>query len=272
MRAQSDSRASAVRRVRVGAEPANACCPDSPASFNPDAYFNSLAARASLPDLLRKENELINGPSPRPCSAHARPLTAFIASEIRELDGERQSLVYNHHSELIDASETIKKMKSRALALDASLDSLKTSFQSISQLSTSLAATPARSANPSQLHSSAPLSPKTPPRRSSASTSTPTHGKRLSTLLEMPAPGPTSPQPPTQSTKAAFDPLVHLPVLLSLPLLLRHSDNKAELWGQWEPALRSWEEEGVLGVREVGNECREALREGRRNSVSSRQE
>ncbi|KAL8292297.1 hypothetical protein RQP46_001763 [Phenoliferia psychrophenolica] len=182
---------------------------DSPASFNPDVYFDSLASTASLPDLLRKENELI--------------------VEIRELDGERQSLVYNHHSELIDASETIKKMKSRALALDASLDNLKTSFQSISQLSTSLASTPARPHNPNPPHpSTAAPSHKTPPRRPSQPT--PTSGKRLSTLLETPTVSVTSPQPPPPAPKAAFDPLVHLPVLLSLPLLLRHSDKKAELW------------------------------------------
>lgn len=33
-----------------------------------------------------------------------------IVSEIRELDGERQSLVYNHHHELVDASVTIGKV------------------------------------------------------------------------------------------------------------------------------------------------------------------
>lgn len=34
----------------------------------------------------------------------------FDNAEIRELDGERQSLVYNHHHELIEASDTIKKV------------------------------------------------------------------------------------------------------------------------------------------------------------------
>lgn len=31
----------------------------------------------------------------------------FFTTEIRELDSERQSLVYNHHSDLIAASDTI---------------------------------------------------------------------------------------------------------------------------------------------------------------------
>lgn len=34
---------------------------DVPGAFDADAYFNSLASTASLPDLLRRENELLNG-------------------------------------------------------------------------------------------------------------------------------------------------------------------------------------------------------------------
>ncbi|GAA5827299.1 hypothetical protein JCM11251_001211 [Rhodosporidiobolus azoricus] len=235
---------------------------DSPSTFNPDAYFAHLTSTASLPDLLKRENELLN--------------------EIRELDGERQSLVYNHHSELIDASDTIRKMKSRAEALDTSLDALKASFQSISQLSASLAPTsshaPTSSASPHAPYS-APFSPTNPPE-------TPTR-RRLSTLDE----APDSPSTPTIShartsssaappppRSAAFDPLVHLPALLSLPILLRaflSTDERGKadsLWGTWEPALRSWEDEGVEGVREVGQECREVLRMAGRGSVSERRE
>ncbi|KAK4332059.1 Vacuolar protein sorting-associated protein 51-like protein [Rhodotorula toruloides] len=62
---------------------------DSPASFDANNYFQTLASTASLPELLKRETDLIN--------------------EIRELDGERQSLVYNHHGELISASDTIRK-------------------------------------------------------------------------------------------------------------------------------------------------------------------
>ncbi|GAA5888865.1 hypothetical protein JCM6882_002882 [Rhodosporidiobolus microsporus] len=234
---------------------------DSPSTFNADAYFAHLTSTASLPDLLKRENELLN--------------------EIRELDGERQSLVYNHHSELIDASDTIRKMKSRAEALDTSLDALKSSFQSISQLSTSLASTTshASTSSASPHLPSAPYSPTNPPETPSR--------RRLSTLSE----GPDSPSTPTISRPraastaappapptAAFDPLVHLPALLSLPILLRaflSTDERGKadsLWGTWEPALRSWEDEGIDGVREVGQECREVLRMARRASVSERRE
>lgn len=48
-----------------------------------------------------------------PCEACTSLVVADLGfntpTEIRELDGERQSLVYNHHHELIEASDTIRK-------------------------------------------------------------------------------------------------------------------------------------------------------------------
>lgn len=137
-------------------------------------------------------------------------------------------------------------MKSRALALDASLDSLKASFQSISQLSTSL---------------SSPSTP--PPPRAFPPPSHPS-SHPLHSLPESPP-------------QTAFDPLLHLPALLSLPILLRallasgERKKADQLWGLWEPSLRAWEEEGVSGAEEVGRECREVLRGGRRGSVGSKE-
>ena len=70
---------------------------------------------------------------------------------------------------------------------------------------------------------------------------------------------------------------LHLPALLSLPILLRELLASGErkkgdqLWGLWEPSLRAWEEEGVRGAEEVGRECREVLRGGRRVSVGSKE-
>ncbi|GAW00569.1 vesicular transporter [Lentinula edodes] len=80
------------------------------------AYYSQLITTANLSTLLKKENELIG--------------------EIRFLDSERQNLVYNHHHELIAASDTIGAMKSHAESLDADLDLLKTAFSEISRLST----------------------------------------------------------------------------------------------------------------------------------------
>jgi hypothetical protein len=40
---------------------------------------------------------------------------------MRQLDGERQSLVYNHHHELIDATDTISAVSSSPARLSTSL-------------------------------------------------------------------------------------------------------------------------------------------------------
>ncbi|KAJ7593345.1 vesicular transporter [Mycena floridula] len=86
---------------------------DSPA-FDAKTYYEQLITTSSLPALLKRENELM--------------------TEIRELDSERQSLVYNHHHELIAASDTIAAMKTRAESLDVDLDLLKAAFSEISRL------------------------------------------------------------------------------------------------------------------------------------------
>ncbi|KAK7050847.1 hypothetical protein VNI00_004958 [Paramarasmius palmivorus] len=91
---------------------------DSPA-FDAKAYYEQLITTSSLPMLLKHENEIL--------------------TEIRELDSERQSLVYNHHHELIAASDTIATMKTRAESLDADLDLLKAAFSEISRLANEVA-------------------------------------------------------------------------------------------------------------------------------------
>ncbi|KIP05040.1 hypothetical protein PHLGIDRAFT_40341, partial [Phlebiopsis gigantea 11061_1 CR5-6] len=88
-------------------------------AFDAKAYYEQLITTSSLPTLIRKENELLN--------------------DIRELDSERQSLVYNHHHELIAASDTIAAMKARAENLDAEMDLLKAAFSEISRLSAEVA-------------------------------------------------------------------------------------------------------------------------------------
>ncbi|EIM91319.1 uncharacterized protein STEHIDRAFT_48474 [Stereum hirsutum FP-91666 SS1] len=87
---------------------------DSPA-FDAKSYYEQLITTSSLTTLLKKENELLH--------------------DMRELDSDRQSLVYNHHHELIAATDTISAMKTRAESLDAELDLLKVAFSEISRLS-----------------------------------------------------------------------------------------------------------------------------------------
>lgn len=86
---------------------------NSPA-FDAKSYYEQLITTSSLPALLKRENEFI--------------------TEIRQLDSERQSLVYNHHHELIAASDTIAAMKTRAESLDGDLDLLRAAFSEISRL------------------------------------------------------------------------------------------------------------------------------------------
>lgn len=124
-------------------------------------------------------------------------------------------------------------MKATSETLDTSLDQLQSSFSSISSLTASLA-------RPKPAH---PIPSKPPPAGAT-------------------------------NVKPRFDEATHIPPLLSLPILLRSllsSRQRAEadrLWGEWEPALRSFEEAGVKGAKEVGAECRDVLRNARRPSVS----
>ncbi|KAH9856590.1 Vps51/Vps67-domain-containing protein [Lenzites betulinus] len=89
-------------------------------AFDARAYYEQLITTSSLTTLLKTENDLL--------------------TEIRQLDSERQSLVYNHHHELIAASDTIAAMKSRAENLDADLDLLRAAFSEISRLSNDISA------------------------------------------------------------------------------------------------------------------------------------
>lgn len=61
------------------------------ARFDVDAAFRGLLQQKTLAQLLKEESDLL--------------------TDIRELDGERQSLVYNHHHELVSASETMRKVR-----------------------------------------------------------------------------------------------------------------------------------------------------------------
>ncbi len=72
--------------------------------FDAKSYYEQLITTSSLPALLKRENELLSGK----CTfLHLFTNVSLFPPEIRQLEGERQSLVYNHHHELIAASDTI---------------------------------------------------------------------------------------------------------------------------------------------------------------------
>ncbi|KAG8858789.1 hypothetical protein FRB96_004926 [Tulasnella sp. 330] len=96
-------------------------------AFDAKAYYDQLITVSSLPALLKRDNELV--------------------SEIRQLESDRQALVYNHHHELIAASDTIRAMKIRAESLDVDLEKLKAAFSEISRLSSEVTDEPNSSKN-----------------------------------------------------------------------------------------------------------------------------
>jgi len=61
-----------------------------------------------------------------------------LVQDIRNLDGERKSLVYDNYNKLIAATETIRKMRTHLDPLDPNQSSLRPSIQRIAELSVSL--------------------------------------------------------------------------------------------------------------------------------------
>lgn len=148
-----------------------------------------------------------------------------LSSSISDLEGERQSLVYNHHHELIDASVTISKMKVRAESLDTTLEQLKAGLSRCSELNNGLR-----------------LPVDNDGTASSASISSESKDAMTKT-----APG--------------IDWESALGTLLDLPFVMRNAtpEEAQRLWGTYEPVLRQWKDAGVKGIDEVEAECRQCL-------------
>lgn len=72
----------------------------STAGPSSSSQAEAAVAAQTVPELLRVQSDLL--------------------TQIRELDGERQSLVYNHHTDLVAASETIAKVRTRGMLPAAS--------------------------------------------------------------------------------------------------------------------------------------------------------
>ncbi|GAB7337353.1 hypothetical protein MBLNU457_g2703t1 [Dothideomycetes sp. NU457] len=77
---------------------------DTP-TFNASSYVSSLLAHESLEAILRIEASLL--------------------SDIRGFDGERKALVYDNHSKLIAATDTIRRMRANMEPLAPTTDTLK---------------------------------------------------------------------------------------------------------------------------------------------------
>ncbi|PWN20372.1 hypothetical protein BCV69DRAFT_312963 [Microstroma glucosiphilum] len=194
---------------------------------DPAQKYRDLVKRENISGLLKAQSDLL--------------------TEIRELDGDRQSLVYNHHTDLVSASETISKMKSHAESLSPTLATLASSFDNMSRLE-------------AQLRSALlPIYPQPPPSSNNSNANSQQGTSHVEAL----------------DVQRDLVPIVTLPMRLRDLIALGEDQGgggtgsnsglaAAEaLWGRHEAVLSSWIAQGVPGAEGVASECRAVLREQR---------
>ncbi|KAI8636052.1 exocyst complex component Sec5-domain-containing protein [Parasitella parasitica] len=84
-------------------------------TFNSSKYFGSLLKEKTLQGLIEKDNQLIG--------------------EIREIDGDMKTLVYENYSKFISATDTIRKMKSNVESMESEMSRLNENIANISRQS-----------------------------------------------------------------------------------------------------------------------------------------
>ncbi|CEP07030.1 hypothetical protein [Parasitella parasitica] len=87
-------------------------------TFNSSKYFGSLLKEKTLQGLIEKDNQLI--------------------AEIREIDGDMKTLVYENYSKFISATDTIRKMKSNVESMESEMSRLNENIANISGQSKSI--------------------------------------------------------------------------------------------------------------------------------------
>ncbi|KAH6563083.1 hypothetical protein BASA62_008742 [Batrachochytrium salamandrivorans] len=73
--------------------------------YHPELALNKMLKEMTMPQLIRKDNQLVE--------------------EIRELDGDMKTLVYENYSKFISATDTIRKMKSNAEEMELQISLLE---------------------------------------------------------------------------------------------------------------------------------------------------
>lgn len=99
------------------------CCPkrhvncvfDFLKQFDSARYLDQLYTKLPLPQLVSKEKAL--------------------GQQIRQLDGDMQTLVYENYNKFISATDTIRKMKSQVDDMDDEMEKLSNNMNNISNLS-----------------------------------------------------------------------------------------------------------------------------------------
>ncbi|CAI2192880.1 1451_t:CDS:10, partial [Funneliformis geosporum] len=87
-------------------------------SFEADKYVNNILVEKHLSELMQKDNDL--------------------STEIRQLDGDMKTLVYENYSKFISATDTIRKMKSNVENMESEMDQLSQSIKNISDVTSSV--------------------------------------------------------------------------------------------------------------------------------------
>ncbi|KAK7396961.1 hypothetical protein VNO78_18125 [Psophocarpus tetragonolobus] len=88
------------------------------ASFHPDQYMNILTRKSNLESLLQRHVEMV--------------------AEIKNLDTDLQTLVYENYNKFISATDTIKRMKSNILGMEEDMEQLLEKIMSVQSRSDSV--------------------------------------------------------------------------------------------------------------------------------------
>jgi len=84
-------------------------------SFNLNTYFENIIKSSTLPQLIAKDNEMV--------------------SEIRTLDGDMKTLVYDNYTKFINATDIIKKMKTNVENMEEGMELLSKNMDLITTCS-----------------------------------------------------------------------------------------------------------------------------------------
>lgn len=91
------------------------------AHFNPEVYLTKIMKEKRLNDLIDKEAEMVK--------------------QIRSLDSDMQTLVYENYNKFISATDTIRKMKSDFKKMEEEMDRLATNMDTIADFSEKISST-----------------------------------------------------------------------------------------------------------------------------------
>ncbi|KAJ3279298.1 Vacuolar protein sorting-associated protein 51 [Borealophlyctis nickersoniae] len=87
-------------------------------AFNAELAVNNALVEQSLPELIQRDNDLV--------------------SEIKELDGDMKTLVYENYNKFIAATDTIRKMKVNVENMESEMDMLSKNVEKITQAASTI--------------------------------------------------------------------------------------------------------------------------------------